>query len=123
MPWRSALEEGSDSKLYLSLFRKKELHLSLETFLVFKKQNAMKRFFIGIVSIVLFPFVPILIGMKSEYGKYPCTPEYFWSVYRGRKFNKLVRVLYWITLQFIWGYPLFLLGRLCLALKKLYDLI
>ena len=41
MPWRSALEEGSDSKLYLSLFRKKELHLSLETFLVFKETKCL----------------------------------------------------------------------------------
>lgn len=133
--------------------QKKELHLSLETFLVFKKQNAMKKIFIGIirvlVSIIFFPFIPIFIGMTrkdvNRWGgkKYTCSLKYFWGVYRcagemraGDVLSflilfssveggpiKPVRILYWITLQFIWGYPLFLLGRLCIALKKLYEMI
>lgn len=102
-----------------------------------------------LVSIVFFPFIPIFIGMTrkdvNRWGgkKYTCSPKYFWGVYRGKGemragellsalilFSsaergpiKPVRVLYWITLQFIWGYPLFLIGRLCLALKKLYEMI
>lgn len=109
----------------------------------------MKKIFFGIVrvllSIIFFPFIPLFIGMTRSGGgkKYTCSPKYFWGVYRcagemraGELLSALilfssveggpvkpVRVLYWITLQFIWGYPLFLLGRLCLALKKLYEMI
>ena len=60
MPWRSALEEGSDSKLYLSLFRKKELHLSLETFLVFKEIDAYeKNFFRHCACVAINYFLPV----------------------------------------------------------------
>ena len=97
-----------------------------------------------LVSLIFFPFIPIFIGMTRRCdGRYPCSPSYFFGVYRrkgkmraGEWLSSLilfssaergpikpVRVLYWITLQFIWGYPLFLLGRLCLALYFLYQRI